>query len=67
MAGSSDGTIDGFPTRLAAEYISGDSRFFNVGISTSATALWHGGILFYVINLIIVFFLVSFSEFINVL
>lgn len=56
LAGSSDGTIDGFPTRLAAEYISGDSRFFNVGISTSATALWHGGILFYVINLVIVFF-----------
>lgn len=55
LAGSKDGTIEGLPTRLAAEVIFGSSRFANVGVSTSATALWHGGFLFYLINVFIVF------------
>lgn len=51
--GSSNGELSGSPSRIAAYYIMGNSRFANVGISTSARALWQGGYLFYMLNIII--------------
>ncbi len=53
VPGSANGEFTGLPSRIAAYHVMGDWRFANVGVSTSARALWHGGHLFYVLTIFI--------------
>lgn len=56
VAGSSNGEYNGLPSRIAAVHVVGDSRIANVGVSTSARALWQGGWMFYLLTILVLFF-----------
>ena len=49
---SIDGTIMGIPSRVAGSYIVLNSTIFNVGLADSSVALWHGGLIGLIFNVL---------------
>ncbi len=63
---SKDGTIYGYPVRLAASYLVGETYTRNVGVQPSQVALWHGGAIAFALNALFgIFFLVWINRWLN--
>ena len=63
---SKDGTIYGYPIRLAAAYLVGETSTRNVGVQPSQVALWHGGAVAYALNVLFgIFFLFWINRWLN--
>jgi hypothetical protein len=57
---SKNGKLEGTPPRVAADVMYPGTEMFNVGVADSEIALWHGGIVACVFNIIYAAFLLLF-------